>query len=40
MNGNHIIIREYKKDDIGQMIEIWNEVVEEGIAFPQALKFS
>ncbi len=35
MNGNHIIIREYKKDDIGQMIEIWNEVVEEGIAFPQ-----
>ena len=28
-------IREYRKDDLGAMIDIWNEVVEEGIAFPQ-----
>ena len=30
-----ITIREYKKDDIAGMIRIWNEVVEEGNAFPQ-----
>jgi len=30
-----IIIREYIKNDIGQMVEIWNEVVNAGIAFPQ-----
>ena len=30
-----MIIRQYDDTDIGQMIEIWNEVVEEGIAFPQ-----
>ncbi|MBP5604827.1 MAG: GNAT family N-acetyltransferase [Ruminiclostridium sp.] len=28
-------IRKYDTDDLKQMIEIWNEVVEEGIAFPQ-----
>ena len=28
-------IREYTPNDLGQMIEIWNEVVEEGDAFPQ-----
>ncbi len=28
-------IKEYKTEDLEQMIEIWNEVVEEGIAFPQ-----
>lgn len=28
-------IREYHKKDIPEMITIWNEVVEEGIAFPQ-----
>lgn len=28
-------IRKYNKDDISSMISIWNEVVEEGIAFPQ-----
>lgn len=33
--GVYMIIRKYKDSDIGQMIEIWNEVVEEGIAFPQ-----
>ena len=30
-----MIIREYTDKDIPGMIEIWNEVVEEGIAFPQ-----
>lgn len=28
-------IRQYKESDIDSMITIWNEVVEEGIAFPQ-----
>lgn len=28
-------IREYNENDIKQMISIWNEVVEDGIAFPQ-----
>lgn len=31
----NIIIREYKPEDIPRMTEIWNEVVNEGIAFPQ-----
>lgn len=30
-----IEIREYKKDDVSEAIKIWNEVVEEGNAFPQ-----
>ena len=30
-----MIIREYTEKDISQMINIWNSVVEEGIAFPQ-----
>ena len=29
------IIRKYNEQDISSMISIWNEVVEEGIAFPQ-----
>ena len=28
-------IREYQRTDLPDMIKIWNEVVEEGIAFPQ-----
>lgn len=28
-------VRKYKNCDINEMIKIWNEVVEEGIAFPQ-----
>ena len=28
-------IRKYNLDDLPEMITIWNEVVEEGIAFPQ-----
>jgi len=31
----NIIIREYKDNDIEQMLEIWNEIVADGIAFPQ-----
>jgi ribosomal protein S18 acetylase RimI-like enzyme len=31
----NIIIREYNRDDLDEMIEIWNEVVKDGIAFPQ-----
>lgn len=31
----NIIIREFCKDDLAQMIEIWNEVVKDGIAYPQ-----
>ncbi len=30
-----IQIRTYQNSDIGEMVRIWNEVVEEGIAFPQ-----
>lgn len=30
-----MIIREYEEKDINRMVEIWNEVVEDGIAFPQ-----
>ena len=30
-----IIIREYKEKDLPEMIRIWNEVVENGVAFPQ-----
>ncbi len=29
------MIRQYKQNDMPEMIRIWNEVVEEGIAFPQ-----
>lgn len=30
-----MIVRAYREQDIPAMTEIWNEVVEEGIAFPQ-----
>ncbi len=30
-----MIIRAYEQGDLSQMIPIWNEVVEEGTAFPQ-----
>lgn len=30
-----MIIRKFKKEDISQMIDIWNEVVRQGRAFPQ-----
>ncbi len=31
----NIIIRKYTEEDLPQMIQIWNEVVEDGTAFPQ-----
>lgn len=31
----NIELREYREEDLTDMIRIWNEVVEEGIAFPQ-----
>lgn len=31
----HIQIRTYEEKDLPEMITIWNEIVEEGIAFPQ-----
>ncbi|MCM1114563.1 MAG: GNAT family N-acetyltransferase [Clostridium sp.] len=30
-----MVIREFTKCDVGQMISIWNDIVEQGIAFPQ-----
>lgn len=30
-----MLIHKYDKKDISQMIDLWNEVVEDGIAFPQ-----
>lgn len=32
---SNVVIREYEASDIKEMVQIWNEVVEEGIAFPQ-----
>ena len=31
----NIVVREYKNEDLDRMTDIWNEVVEGGIAFPQ-----
>ncbi len=31
----HAMIREYKESDLPAMIAIWNQVVEDGVAFPQ-----
>lgn len=31
----NIIVQKYEKNDLNEMIEIWNEIVEEGNAFPQ-----
>ena len=30
-----VTVREYRREDLAQMCDIWNEVVEEGVAFPQ-----
>ena len=30
-----IKVRAYEKKDLPEMIAIWNEIVEEGVAFPQ-----
>lgn len=31
----NIIIRKYEKQDIKALVDIWNQVVEDGVAFPQ-----
>ena len=31
----NIVVRKYSADDIPAMKDIWNEVVDEGVAFPQ-----
>ena len=31
----NIEIREYKEEELPELVRIWNQVVEEGIAFPQ-----
>ncbi len=33
--GGNLIVREYNELDINDLVEIWNEVVKEGVAFPQ-----
>lgn len=30
-----IIIRAFREEDVPEMLEIWNDIVEEGVAFPQ-----
>lgn len=30
-----VVVRAYQEEDLPKMMEIWNEVVEEGVAFPQ-----
>ena len=30
-----VIVRAYMEEDLPRMREIWNEIVDEGIAFPQ-----
>ena len=35
MASDSIFIRAYRREDIPSMVRIWNQVVEEGIAFPQ-----
>lgn len=34
-NFMNISVRKFEKRDMKYMTEIWNEVVEDGIAFPQ-----
>ena len=31
----NIVVRKYTESDLAEMIRIWNEVVEDGVAFPQ-----
>ena len=30
-----MVVREYRQEDLPEMIRIWNDIVDEGIAFPQ-----
>lgn len=31
----NVTVRKYEKADVGRMMDIWNEVVDAGVAFPQ-----
>lgn len=33
-NTENIIIRKYEQKDLSDLIRIWNQVVEDGVAFP------
>ena len=35
INADDIIVRAYTSDDVSSMVSIWNEVVKDGVAFPQ-----
>ena len=35
MDIENIVVRKYEASDLPEMTSIWNEVVEEGNAFPQ-----
>lgn len=35
MKTSNFVVREYTKEDVFSAIQIWNSVVEDGIAFPQ-----
>ena len=35
-----MIIRKYDENDITQMLALWNNIVEEGVAFPQEEKLN
>ena len=32
---SEVTIRKYKNSDLSEMIAVWNEVIEDGVAFPQ-----
>ncbi len=34
-NTENIVIRKYEQKDLSDLIRIWNQVVEDGVAFPQ-----
>lgn len=36
---SEVTIRKYKNSDLSEMIAVWNEVVEDGVAFPQEETF-
>lgn len=33
-----MIIREFESKDVADMVRIWNQVVDEGVAFPQFMR--
>lgn len=40
MSNMETVIRPYRQEDVPEMIRIWNEVVEDGAAFPQEEKLT